>query len=200
MFFLPPVTININVDAKGVIDLFAGQQPSRGPFLLIGRDRGLALDTGGLAANDAPILWPPNAGPRQLWYFRETKHREQYLIVSIDNELVLDARTSTETPRQPVMCSDMGEPRQRWRLRPTEDAAAFVIESAHTGHVLDIPWESGTEKGTSPILFRRHGEVNQQFLIVTPSGAPSRLAIGKTTPGSGVPARCRRRAVARLAP
>jgi hypothetical protein len=171
VLFPAVLSININVDSKDVITLFTRHRRSRGPFLLIGRDRGLALDTGGYAADDAPILWPPNAGPRQLWYFRQTRHPGQYLIVSIDNELVLDARTTTDTPRQPVMWSDNGESQQRWRLRPTEDAAAFVIESVHTGHVLDIPWEAGSEKGTSPILFKKHGEVNQQFLIVTPSGA-----------------------------
>jgi hypothetical protein len=168
------LSININVDSKDVIGLFSHHRRSRGPFLLIGRDRGLALDTGGYAANDAPILWPPNAGSRQLWYFRQTRHRGQYLIVSIDNELVLDARTSAETPREPVMWSYNGEPQQRWRLRPTEDTAAFTIESVHTGHVLDIPWEGGVDRRTPPILFKKHGEVNQQFLIVTPSGASPR--------------------------
>ena len=78
--------------------------------------------------------------------------------MSIDNELFLDARTSAETPREPVMWSYNGEPQQRWRLRPSEDAAAFAIESVHTGHVLDIPWEAAAK--TSPILFRKHGEVN----------------------------------------
>jgi Ricin-type beta-trefoil lectin domain-like len=167
-----PALLNIDVNASEVIALLMSNRKYCGPFLLIGRDRGLALDTGGHAADDAPILWPPNAGPRQLWYFHRTEHREEYLIVSADNGLVLDARISTETPRDPVMWSRHGQSHQRWRLRPTEDAAAFFIESVNTGHVLDIPWEAG--KDTPPILWKRHGEVNQQFLIVTPSDGPPR--------------------------
>ena len=123
------VTFGIGVDSDDVSALFTRNRKSHGPFLLIGRDRGLALDTGGRAADEAPLLWPPNAGPRQLWYFRKTKHRGKYLIVSIDNELVLDARESTETPREPVMWPEHSQSHQRWRLRPTDNAAAFFIES-----------------------------------------------------------------------
>lgn len=168
------VTFGIGVDSDDVSALFTRNRKSHGPFLLIGRDRGLALDTGGRAADEAPLLWPPNAGPRQLWYFRKTKHRGEYLIVSIDNELVLDARESTETPREPVMWPEHSQSHQRWRLRPTDNAAAFFIESARTSHVLDIPWHAKADTETPPILFNRHGDVNQQFLIVTPSGAPPR--------------------------
>jgi hypothetical protein len=139
-----------------VIDAFIRRWKSRGPFLLIGRDRGLALDTGGRAEGESPILWPPNGGQRQLWYFRRTEHRGQYLIVSIDNELVLDAKISTEICREPVMWSRHGESHQRWRLHPTKDSAAFFIESVRTRHVLDIPWE--VEKGAPPVMWQRMTE------------------------------------------
>lgn len=168
------VTFGIDVDVRDVSALFPRNRKSRGPFLLIGRSRGLALDTGGRAADEAPLLWPPNAGARQLWYFRKTKHRGEYLIVSIDNELVLDAREGTETPREPVMWPEHSQSHQRWRLRPTDNAAAFFIESVRTSHVLDIPLYAKADTETSPILFNRHGDENQQFLIVTPSGAPPR--------------------------
>ena len=56
------LSININVDPKDVIGLFAYHRRSRGPFLLIGRDRGLALDTGGYAADHAPICGLPMQG------------------------------------------------------------------------------------------------------------------------------------------
>jgi hypothetical protein len=166
-----PVVVSVETD--DVIGLFRRRRESEGPFLLIGRDRGLALDTAfQRAEGDVPILWPANAGAHQLWYFHQTEHRDQYLIASVANEFVLDAQISSEMRRQPVMWSRHGESHQRWRLHPVEDAAAFIIESVHTGHVLDIPHEAGPQTKTPPVLWEKHGAMNQQFLIVTPSGGP----------------------------
>jgi hypothetical protein len=163
----------LSVETDDVIGLFRPRRRSCGPFLLIGRDRGLAIDTKfGRTEGDVPILWPAHALPHQLWYFHRTEHRGQYLIVSVANGLVLDARRSSEMRRQPVMWSRHGESHQRWRMRPTDDAAAFVVESVRTGHVLDIPSEADPETRTPPVLWEMHGEMNQQFLIVTPSGGP----------------------------
>jgi hypothetical protein len=58
---------------------------------------------------------------------------------------------------------------QRWRLHPTADGGAYIVESVATGHVLDRPHDA-IEGGSQPVLWTRHGEMNQQFLIITPSG------------------------------
>ena len=167
------ISIETDVDTDDIVGLFQHRRKSRGPFLLIGRDRGLALDTAFHQEEGAvPILWPAHAQPHQLWYFQRTEHRGQYLIVSVANGLVLDAGVSSELRRQPVMWSRHSESHQRWRLHPTEDAAAFIVESVRTGHVLDVPSEAGPETCTPPVLWEKHGAMNQQFLIVTPSGGP----------------------------
>lgn len=149
------------------------RRTSRGPFLLIGRNRGLALDTAYHEHEDSvPILWSAHAEPQQLWYFRKTEHRGQFLVVAVLNGLALDAGRGSDQPRQPTMSALTHEPWQRWRLHPTEDGAAFIVESVHTGHVLDVPHEAGPETRTPPVLWTRHGAFNQQWLIVTPSGGP----------------------------
>ncbi|MFI9103250.1 RICIN domain-containing protein [Streptomyces fildesensis] len=163
----------ISVESDDVADLFRRRRTSRGPFLLMGRDSGLALDTAWRGEGESPILWPAHAHPHQLWYFQRTHRRNQFLIVSVDNGLVLDARQGTELRRWPVMRSPSDDRHQHWRLHPTKDATGFIIESVHSGHVLDVPEEAGRKTRTPPVLWERHGEMNQQFLIMTPSGGPA---------------------------
>jgi hypothetical protein len=163
----------ISVETDDVLSLFRRRRTSRGPFLLIVRGRGLALDTAFGMEGDNPILWPPHAQPHQLWYFQRTEQRDEVQIVSVANGLSLDAKIGRETPRQAVMWSRHGQSHQRWRLRPTDDGAACFIESVRTGQVLDAPWEAGPETHTPPVLYERHGGENQQFVIATPSRVPS---------------------------
>src|SRR6266705_2750021 len=160
----------ISVTTDDVSVLFRRQRkPVRGPFVLIGRNKGLAIDTAFQAERGSqPILWPPHAYQHQLWYFRKTPYRDEYLIVSVANGLVLDAGTSSELRRNPVMWMPHGEEHQRWRLHRTPDGAAFVIESVRTRHVMDVPQDA--EARTVPCLWERHDGENQQFLIMMPSG------------------------------
>ena len=163
----------LSVETDDVLGLFRRSRSSRGPFLLIVRGRGLALDTAFGAEGDNPILWPAHARPHQLWYFHKTDCEDQFLIVSVANGLALDAQPGRDTPRSAVMWSRHGQEHQRWRLRPTVDGAACFIESVHTGHVLDVPWEAGQETRTPAVLYEMHGGENQQFLIAAPSHGPS---------------------------
>ena len=51
------------------------RRPVQGPFVLIGRDKGLALDVGAQTGQGhEPQLLPLHARPWQLWYFRQTPH------------------------------------------------------------------------------------------------------------------------------
>jgi hypothetical protein len=164
----------VSVEADDVLGMFQRRRASRGPFLLIARGRGLALDTAFGAEGDNPILWPAHAMPHQLWYFQKTDYEGQFLILSVANELALDAQTDRDMPRPAVMWSCHGHAHQRWRLRPTEDGAACFIESVRTGHVLDAPWEAGPETRTPAVLYEMHGAENQQFLIAAPSHGPGK--------------------------
>lgn len=172
--------MRVKVGFPGIISLetddLASQfrrRTTRGPFLLIGRDGGLALDTAYHTHEDSvPILWPAHAEPQQLWYFRKTGHRGEFLIVAVENGLALDAGRGNTLRRQPTMSAHTQEPWQRWRLHPTGEGAAMIVESVHTGQVLDVPHEAGPETRTPPVLWTRHGGINQQWLVVTPSGGP----------------------------
>lgn len=145
------------------------RRPVQGPFVLIGRDKGLALDVGAQTGQGyEPQLWPPHARPWQLWYFRQTPHRGEYLIISVASGLALDARRKTERGRHPLMWVPHGDEQQRWRLHPAADGAAFLIECVRTRHVLDVPPDAVT--GTKPLMFDRHDGGNQMFLIMMPTG------------------------------
>lgn len=162
----------VSVETDDVLGLFQRRRSSRGPFLLIVRGRGLALDTAFNAEGDSPILWPAHALPHQLWYFHKTDQHDEFLIVSVVNGLALDAQEGRDTPRSALMWSRHGRTHQRWRLRPTDDGAACFIESVRTGHVLDVPWEAGPETRTPAVLYEKHGGENQQFVIAAPSHGP----------------------------
>lgn len=163
----------VTIETDDIFGFFKRRRASSGPFLLVVRGRGLALDTGFGAEDDNPILWPAHAMPHQLWYFHKTDYNDQFLIMSVANELALDAQRGTGTPRPTVMWSRHGQAHQRWRLRPTDDGAACFIESVRTGHVLDAPWEAGQETRTPAVLYELHGGENQQWIIAAPSHGPS---------------------------
>jgi hypothetical protein len=157
----------IGVETDDVASLFRRRRASRGPFLLIDRGRGLALDAGWDGKDS--VLWRPHALPHQLWYFHRTEHSGEVLIVSVVSGLALDAQAGLELPRPVMMRPRHGESHQRWRLIPTEDGAASFVQSVRTGHVLDVPWEAGPETRTQLILWSMTGAENQQFVIAAPS-------------------------------
>jgi hypothetical protein len=69
-----PGILSLGTDDVG--SLFRRRNRARGPFILIGRDSGLAVDTGLQDHRSAePILWPAHAFVQQLWYFQRTNHR-----------------------------------------------------------------------------------------------------------------------------
>lgn len=143
-----------------------------GPFVLICRPKELAVDTALQYENGC---WPefrvPDAYQPQLWHFKRTAQRGEYLIVSVANGLALDSR-GTEHGRIVTMRSPDNGEHQRWRLSASADGAAFVIESVLTRHVLDGPRD--TDPRTNIIMWDRHDGVNQQFLVMAPSGGKVR--------------------------
>jgi hypothetical protein len=168
-----PGIFTIELDSDDVTGLFRRRTWSRGPFVLVGRDSGLALDTAYRGSGGLPTLWPVHAHLHQLWYFERTRHKDRFLIRSAENGLVLDARQGAELRRSPAMKPRDETRNQHWRLHPTEDSVGYIIESVNSGHVLDVPSEAGPRTGSSPVLWTRHGSMNQQFLVMTPSAGPA---------------------------
>jgi hypothetical protein len=160
---LPMITIGTD-DIGGHF----GSRTERGPFLIVSRACGMALDTGG-RNDDGSIatVHPTDAGRRQLWYLKPTGHNGEVLIVSTDNGLALDA-TRPRDRGNPLLWEPHGEPWQRWTLTPCADGAAFYIGSIAHGRVLVM--NQNAEPDWQPWLEERRGIKSHQWMFVVPHG------------------------------
>lgn len=160
----------LQVQYRKTVDPPSRQWRRRGPFLILGRENGLALDTGVRhSPGSAPIMWSLNGLVHQQWYFRPVKNYwAEYLIESVEHQLVLDAGRSQEPSQPPTMQPRTGESQQRWKLSRTEDKAGFVLRSVLTHQALDFPID--LPPGEHPHLYPCHGELHQQFILADVSG------------------------------
>lgn len=139
-----------------------------GPFVIIARDCGLALDTArSTRAGDKPHLWPPHADRHQLWYLHPSGVPGELLIVSVANGLALDSTTNSERPEL-VMWQTNAEPWQRWRLHQSPDGAAFSVEAVHNRRFLTAGEEF--ERGWRPWFDDHHSTWAQQWIFALPHG------------------------------
>ncbi len=160
---LPGISIGTD-DIGGVF----GSRTERGPFLIVSRACGMALDTGG-ENDDGSIatVYPVAASRRQLWYLRPSGHAGEVLIVSADNGLALDA-TRPEDGGKPLLWEPHGAPWQRWTLEPCPDGAAFYVGSVAHQRVLVMSHDA--EPTWQPWLEERQGKKPHQWLFVVPHG------------------------------
>jgi hypothetical protein len=160
---LPGITIGTD-DIGGVF----GSRSERGPFLIISRASGMALDTGGRNEDGSiATVYPTDAGRRQMWYLRPSGHVGEVLIVSADNGLALDA-TRPEDAGDPLLWEPHGAPWQRWTLTLCPDGAAFYVESVGRDCVLVM--NEDAEPNWQPWLEPRRGIKSHQWLFVMPHG------------------------------
>ncbi|MET9346147.1 RICIN domain-containing protein [Streptomyces termitum] len=139
-----------------------------GPFLLIARDCGLALDTAlGTRAGDKPHLWPPHADRHQLWFLLPGGAPGETLIVSAANGLALDSGADSGQPEL-VMWQPHREPWQRWRLQQSPDGAAFSVEAVHSRRFLTA--DDRSERGWRPWFEDHHAKWSQQWILSLPHG------------------------------
>jgi hypothetical protein len=160
---LPGITVGTD-DIGGVF----GSPRRRGPFVIISRACGMALDTGG-GRDDGSIatVHPVNAGRRQLWYLIPTGHAGELMIQSADNGLALDA-TRPGDDGKALLWEPHGGAWQRWTLTSAPDGAAFYVGSVAHERVLVV--SDNTEPNWQPWLEERHGTVNHQWMFVIPHG------------------------------
>lgn len=161
----------LSVEFDNWMGLLGSRQHRRGPYLIIGRQCGLALDTAlHTTKGSVPHLWRVHGGSPQQWYLVRTPHRGECAIVSVENGMALDARTWSEIPREPVMWPKHAEAHQRWRFHRTEDRQGYIIESVLTGQVLDFPPDA--IERVNPVLWDRHEGENQQFVVLNVKSGP----------------------------
>jgi hypothetical protein len=158
--------INIGVDDVGALFKRGAEA---GPFLILSRESGLALDTGlGTNNGDPVVLWSPHGRAHQLWYLRPSGHRGQTLVISAENGLALDATTAPAVGTHPLLWEPHAEPWQRWKLDRTPDESGYMIECVEGGRLLEC--NEDAERLSSPWLGDRHGRFSQQWLLAMPHG------------------------------
>lgn len=139
-----------------------------GPFLIIARDCGLALDTGlDNRPRARPLLWPPHADRHQLWFLQPSGVAGEALIVSAANGHALDATTNSEQSEL-VMWEPNAEPWQRWKLNKSPDGAAFEIQSMHNRRFLTVSGDA--EPRWHPWFEDRLFNWSQQWIFALPHG------------------------------
>jgi hypothetical protein len=139
-----------------------------GPFMIIARDCGLALDTArGNQSGNRPHLWPPHADRHQLWFLHPSGVAGEVLIVSAANGLALDSTTDSHKPEL-LMWESHAEPWQRWRLKKSPDGAAFEVQAVHSQWFLTA--SDAAEREWRPWFEDRSYTWAQQWIFALPHG------------------------------
>lgn len=160
---LPGITIGTN----DVQALFSRGRDA-GPFLIIARQSGLALDTGFSAVPGKPLLYGAHGRRHQLWYLRATGHRDEAMIVSADSGLALDGTHDPHDGQVVLLEEPHGETRQRWALSQAPDGVGYLIACVSGSRVLDVG--QTPEEGWNPWLWGNHGAWWQQWILAMPHG------------------------------
>lgn len=137
----------------------------RGPYLIVDRFKGLALDSNHrYAPGSEPIMWPPNGGVQQRWQVDRVHGTREYTITSVETGLRLDAGEQFDLSRHPMMSPPRDVAHQRWGFVPSPETVGCLIVSSHSTHVLDFPQQA--DRGEPPHLYARHNGLHQQFLLL----------------------------------
>ena len=135
-----------------------------GPFLIIARACGLALDAeGALDPGTIPHLRPPHGQPHQLWFLRSSGHEGEAIIQSSASGLALDSR---RPEKHWVQLREKDEEAwQRWRVLDAADGVGCLLQSTNTGKFLTASSESVS--GWCP-WSRSERSFAQQWMIAAP--------------------------------
>ncbi|SEF37484.1 hypothetical protein SAMN05421837_11444 [Amycolatopsis pretoriensis] len=155
---------------RGFQARFKGAKVSKnGPFLLVNRACGFALDTPiGTEPGGDVTVWTPHGQRHQLWRLEAGGKKDEVLIVSMANGLVLDATFEVSGDVHPVTSENTGEPRQRWRLEDSPDGNGYLIQSVHSCRYLTIGHDAA--RGWGPWFEDRHSRSSQQWMLLLPQG------------------------------
>jgi Ricin-type beta-trefoil lectin domain-like len=159
----------LSIGTDDVRTVFRRKTKTSGPYLIINRACGLALDT--VFATDPgaiPHMWPPHGQQHQLWDLKPSGVASELLIASLANGLVLDSTTPTTGNIKPVLWEIHGEPWQRWRLEDSPDGVGYLIQSVHNRQYLTVNQDA--EPTWNPWFEHRHAQSSQQWLLVLPHG------------------------------
>jgi hypothetical protein len=151
------------------------EEPVLGPYLIIDRNSGQALQTTWQAANGArPFLAAVTGRREQQWGFKVVPDSEsEVLILSVVNGHALDVTMLDEDGAPLTLWEEHGAAWQRWRATSAPDGIATYLRTAHYDRSLDVGPD--TAEGCEPWLWEHHGAVHQQFLVVPVRSGPGRV-------------------------
>lgn len=164
-------SVDIRVGVPGLtvgtkVAVPARRRGSTGPFLLVARACGLALDT---ALPDGPgqppNVWPPHGEPHQLWYLDHEK--DGFVrIRSASNDWFLDVGQDPSAKHPFLAFEGHRERWQRWMIEPVEgDGMGVRIQSVYTRRLLTAGAEF--ERNAKPLLANKSdGGRDQEWLIL----------------------------------
>lgn len=156
----------ITVANDDVVSLIRRRPRSQGPFVIVNRQCGLALDTAHRASNGGrPILWYPHAQLHQMWSVRPSRFHGEVILISATNRLVIDA---TREDEHPVMWESHGAPWQRWKLLDNPDGIGYRIQAVHNGRFLAANHDA--VKGWEPWFDSDGQSADVQWLFLLPHG------------------------------
>ncbi|MDR3108014.1 MAG: RICIN domain-containing protein [Bifidobacteriaceae bacterium] len=176
----------VDIAVQDISDLLPKRQGTAvaGPFLIIERSHGLALESDSRAQMGwKPCLKTVHGSVDQQWGFRRVAgSNDEYVILSLANGMALDATFEPENHRNVLVWEEHAEPWQRWTLQRTPDSLGFQIKTCHVGHrSIDVGQAPGV--GDSVWLWDSHGLAHQTFLIVPVNRVASRNLSSKRASG-----------------
>jgi hypothetical protein len=146
-----------------------------GPFLIMNRTCGLALDgESTLDGGKNLSVHQVTARPRQLWYVRPSGVKGQVLVVNAENNMAMDARPDEHGDIHPTMWTQHREPWQRWVLEESSDGAAFFLATVHDRKRRFLTMSGEAAAGWSPWFEERLERQGQQWVLAQPVGTKSR--------------------------
>ena len=166
---LPNVVVNANEINLNFLRRKRGDD--QGPFLIIARACGYALDVGFSAvAGTIPHVWPPHGEIQQLWNLRPSGKAGEVVLASVASGLVLGAlQTRKSHDDWPVLEeAETGSKWQRWHLEPSADNAGYLLRLS--GSALCLTMNADAEPEWRPWLAPRDPQRSQQWMIVQPYG------------------------------
>ena len=160
------------VGAEDIHVKFARRRREAGPYLIISRACGYALDADQRASGPGQLLivFSPHAQPNQLWYLRPTGMADEVSIISAANGMAVDATQETAGDPHPVLSEPGGAASQRWQLEAAPDGTGHLLQSVHSRRYLTA--NEGTQRTWNPWFEARHGHMSQQWIFAVPHGRP----------------------------
>jgi len=162
-----------DLKVKDISYYFGRKKTVAGPFLIIERKSGLALETSSKAEfGQGPVLAPVSGNIEQQWILKRVPSKsERLIIISAVNNMVLDKtdKCSTLVPfvlSKVVLNKENGHHWQWWTISPTADGIGWVICSCSDPLILpalDVGKEPTVGQGIW--TWDKHELTHQQFLI-----------------------------------